>query len=1087
MRRRIAVLGGGMSSLAAVYELTSQPGWRDHLDITVYQMGHRLGGKGASSCNPEAFNRVEEHGLHVFWGFYENAFRMMRECYDELGRPSEAPLSSFEQAFKPHDLIVVPEKLGDRWEFWPLRMPRNKGVPGSGLGALDDPEAYVPRLLQLATWLLEGAAGVREWAPRVRAALRKRLPELRRLLDAVDRSLSGVRARSIAALDKTLMRVLRTATRSIASTRAFRSLSAALLELELAELLAAESGAVGPQRAQQDRREIVFLLDHVVGAFSSLLGRDGDNRRLRIQVDLCLTAARGLLADGLALPPRDWTRLDDESLRQWFRRHGAAEETVSSALLEGMHAAAYATGIDIAAGTALHAILRMVFTYKGAILYKMQAGMGEAVIAPLYQVLARRGVRFEFFQTVTKLELSTDRTRVSRIRIDRQATPKNGYQPLVEVDGVPCWPPRPLYDQLVEGEALRHAGHDLESWWTEWPAVEQRVLEHGRDFDAVILGISLGALREVGSELAEHHAPFAQMLENVATTPTQSAQLWLGPELPRLGWEGPPPIVIPYAEPMDTWADMTHLLKREARPPEASAGCLVYVTARLDDDEPLPPRGPSDYPDRQRARIRANTESWLRRSAGSIWPRSTTRHDPNQLNWYWLVDPEGRDGSARLDAQYMSPLRNPSDRYVLSLPGTTRFRLRPHASGFENLILAGDWTRTSWSCGCVEGAVMSGIEAARVLDASVRRPIGDWLGRLEEERRAEAIPEARLAASGGSPPGPPLRSLATRRDLPRYVRRDGELLAVPPIALGIDVHMFLLRADPQRLTELLDKHLNHGGPQVYRPLSSLAVLYCSRVHNYPIKEPFGWVPELDFGIWIPAIAGEMRGGVFRPDRLVTFTPYIWVSNDVALTNGRSFFGFTKDIGVMTMPARLEDASEFTLDTYVIPQFGPESAIEQRRLFTVQRMDGPPPGGLQSWLKNGRELAQALVDTAQQLRHPDLAVGFSGGLDLARALWDAPRGQRMVFLKQFPDVVDGSRACYQAVVEADIRITGEVTGALSPGRWEVTIDAYDSHRIVDSLGLITDLRDGRRSSCTPLAQGFARFSACVDEGRVIWEA
>ena len=62
--KQIAVLGGGISSLAAVFELTSVPNWREHYDITVYQMGWRLGGKGASGRNPKLANRVEEHGPH---------------------------------------------------------------------------------------------------------------------------------------------------------------------------------------------------------------------------------------------------------------------------------------------------------------------------------------------------------------------------------------------------------------------------------------------------------------------------------------------------------------------------------------------------------------------------------------------------------------------------------------------------------------------------------------------------------------------------------------------------------------------------------------------------------------------------------------------------------------------------------------------------------------------------------------------------------------------------------------------------------------------------------------------------------------
>ena len=68
-----------MAGLAAAWRL-SEPGWDEEFEsITVYQRGWRLGGKGASSRGRHG--RIEEHGLHVWLGWYENAFRLLRECY----------------------------------------------------------------------------------------------------------------------------------------------------------------------------------------------------------------------------------------------------------------------------------------------------------------------------------------------------------------------------------------------------------------------------------------------------------------------------------------------------------------------------------------------------------------------------------------------------------------------------------------------------------------------------------------------------------------------------------------------------------------------------------------------------------------------------------------------------------------------------------------------------------------------------------------------------------------------------------------------------------------------------------------------
>ena len=78
-----------MAAMATAWRL-SEPGWRDRFEsITVYQRGWRLGGKGASSRG--ASGRIEEHGLHLWLGAYDNAFRLLRECYGELDRPATDP------------------------------------------------------------------------------------------------------------------------------------------------------------------------------------------------------------------------------------------------------------------------------------------------------------------------------------------------------------------------------------------------------------------------------------------------------------------------------------------------------------------------------------------------------------------------------------------------------------------------------------------------------------------------------------------------------------------------------------------------------------------------------------------------------------------------------------------------------------------------------------------------------------------------------------------------------------------------------------------------------------------------------------
>lgn len=128
-KRRIAVLGGGVGAMSAVWALTAQDGWQDRFDITVYQMGWRLGGKGASGRGPDG--RIQEHGLHIWLGFYENAFRVMREVFATL-QDEPAVFHSVEDAFEPHDLIGAMEQFDRTWNPWLINCPRLPGEPGDG-------------------------------------------------------------------------------------------------------------------------------------------------------------------------------------------------------------------------------------------------------------------------------------------------------------------------------------------------------------------------------------------------------------------------------------------------------------------------------------------------------------------------------------------------------------------------------------------------------------------------------------------------------------------------------------------------------------------------------------------------------------------------------------------------------------------------------------------------------------------------------------------------------------------------------------------------------------------------------------------
>lgn len=717
-RRRVAILGGGVGAIAAAWAL-SEPGARERVEITVYQLGWRLGGKGASGRNAAHAQRIEEHGLHVWLGWYHNAFAMLRRCYDELGRPPDAPLARLDDAFVPHGHVGVAHRATSHGRtFWMLDFPRTRRRLGR-----DEPARLCDHLEVL----------VRLVAGHLRRSL------LRPIRPDVPRD-EGLRTR----LRPTLL--------VAAARRARRS----VLDRLLARLDALASSRDATLATLATKRPLEHLRAHVAGAV--VRGGDAEDELdgLVMLLDFAMAVLRGLVRDRALLFGLDV--LDAWDLREWLRRHGARSSTVDAPFIKAWYDLAFAyehgdtTRPNFAAGAALRAILRTALAYDGAIFWKMQAGMGDVVFAPLYEVLRRRGVRFEFFHRVDEVEVEPidppppagALQRVARVRMTVQATPKAGeYDPLVDVNGLPCWPSAPQLDRLVEGDALAREGVDLEDPWSRWPGVGQKLLERGRDFDELVFGISLGAVPELCRGLVATNEAWRRMVEHVATVATQAVQLWMEPSLRELGWCHGSPILDAYDDPFNTWADMTFLLPRETWRGTSPPRSLAYLVGPLHEHAPPPSRGAAEgegFQSRQVQAVRERARRWLDRAAPGIWPATALGGAHPAFDASVLHDPEARPPEERLDAQYVRANVAGSERYVQSLRGTTRHRLFVASCGVEGLYPVGDWLNTGINSGDVEAATITGLQAARAILGGAHEILGegDGWGRHQLARRVSA-------------------------------------------------------------------------------------------------------------------------------------------------------------------------------------------------------------------------------------------------------------------------------------------------------------------------------------------------------------
>jgi len=662
-------------------------------------MGWRLGGKGASGRGPA--NRVEEHGLHLWMGFYENAFRLMRECYTERNQAfPNCRFASWRDAFEPAPDVGVADRVPGGWSFWMAHFPPGRGEPGDP--ASGDPftvMAYLRQSILLIGELLR-SAGAKDPSPEA--------------TDSGSRRASTAGAEAVASAINALLRYGQLAT------------TAAILEAS--ELLRQASETFVPQSFSTLTSPVGQLIEALAVAarqqLAYLVEGNRDLERVWQVIDLILAILRGSIRFGLALDARGFDAINDYDWREWLRMNGASEQSLNSGFMRGIYDLVFAfedgdiTRPRLAAGVALRGAMRMFFTYRGSLFWRMNAGMGDVVFAPLYQVLKQRGVRFEFFHRLRNVALSPHKkdevpyVRTLEFDIQAKVAGEREYDPLIDVNNLPSWPSRPDYKQLVRGAAMAREGREFESIWEKRRAGVKK-LKVNQDFDFVVLGVSIGVLPDVARELIEREPRWSEMVRKVKTVPTQAFQLWMRESTAELGWPHPPANLSGFVEPFDTWAEMSHLIPEESwkRPVRS----IAYFCSVLPDALEDPAGVTSEFHREQRKIVRANALRFLENDAGKLWPNAVR---DGEFRWEIMAsEGEGKrgKGAQHFDSQYWAANVNPTDRYVQSLPGSIDHRISPLDMTFDNLTIAGDWTATGLDSGCIESAVMSGLLAAHAL------------------------------------------------------------------------------------------------------------------------------------------------------------------------------------------------------------------------------------------------------------------------------------------------------------------------------------------------------------------------------------
>lgn len=317
-----------------------------------------------------------------------------------------------------------------------------------------------------------------------------------------------------------------------------------------------------------------------------------------------------------------------------------------------------------------------------------------------------------------------------------------------------------------------------------------------------------------------------------------------------------------------------------------------------------------------------------------------------------------------------------------------------------------------------------------------------------------------------------------RSALPGYVsdRDVGQSSVHPPGRFeGVTSYIFALEGSTDLMEAQARRHLTEatGGEweaSVFGPTVLLFFNYARRLTSP--EGPSGWTPNYEAVVGYP-VAMKQRG-LLHPSHFFHWLPYVFIDNSRGMCTGRESWGYPKEIAQIGIPPLSSEATAWSVSPLIFRTFAPETEGRMETLIDVRRID--PPSAHESLWSETSGLCKWLVEQfVHGVRDAEILV------DLVR---DWHRGEMpVVNLKQFRDVSDGSRACYQALVTSPLAVRAMRQGGVLAGSYALRILPCDSHPIARQFGLAT----GPEGTIAIRGGAWVEWDFDAVSGDVLWEA
>ncbi|MEO8796779.1 MAG: FAD-dependent oxidoreductase, partial [Polyangiaceae bacterium] len=631
VKTRVLILGGGLAGLATALQLTSTESYRERFEVKVVAQGHRLGGKGGSwrSPDPRYASRIEEHGIHVIFGFYHNFLRMLRGVYEDAERnPTTSFPARFSDAFSPRWDISFDDGTHQGFEFTFPKLPDDWGT------GVPSPADFVKTLSNL----------------------------LYRLLDPTS------------------------------------------LKKVVEDLFEDIKNLVLPKDWTNPLRKQLFEFTRIL--------------------------VQGTIAE-IALSAKSFDDFDGIDFRAWMKKHGASDEILNGPICQIPYDGVFAyAGPDtnsplLAAGLAIRGLLRLSFFYESAPYFVMNAGMGEAVFAPIYEVLKGRGVEIDFFTKVIEVHMAG--TVADKVVVQRQATITAGpsaYAPLVPLTtmqgSIPTWARD--FDPAQLDNAALIAGKDFFSdAETYFESTETFSL--GADYDHVVCALPAPVTAKVLTGIAANAE--LSKIASIETVSTIQVQAWLEQKIEDLGWKFGGVALGGFMQPLDMFLECSRLLPAEPWPGATRPLGLLYACGPFTPAWGGATTDPTFAP-AMAAAARTQARAFMKDHWVRVLPGADAGAGELDFGVAYSPAPVALD---RFDDVYVRANTNKSDQYVYCAPGALIYRPRPTSPSRTNLHFAGDWTRNGIDVPCMEGVTMSALTVVEAITGEDQHILAkrDWI------------------------------------------------------------------------------------------------------------------------------------------------------------------------------------------------------------------------------------------------------------------------------------------------------------------------------------------------------------------------